>query len=94
MYDDDGNELWDYRSRIYDRKIISSFIKEAEELLGSLLYERKRHNKGGFSQSTKPGTLRTHLEMVVFEGLTEDEANTLDHLERCIYDKSQLPPEE
>lgn len=89
MYDDDGNELWDYRSRIYDRKIVSSFIKEAEELLGSLLYERKRHNKGGFSQRN----LRTHLEMVVFEGLTEDEANTLDHLERCIYDKSQLPPE-
>jgi hypothetical protein len=74
MYDDDGKELWDYRSRVYDRK-----VKEAENLLGNLIYSRKRFTGEGFPEKA---------EAAIFEGLTEDESNTLDHLERCMHDKA------
>ena len=84
MYDDDGNELWDYRSRIYDRRVISVFIKEAEGLLGNLIYSRKRFTGEDFPEKA---------EAVAFEGLTEDESNTLDHLERCMHDKAFVIPE-
>jgi len=83
MYDDNGNELWDYRSRIYNRKLISIFIKEAENLLGTLIYSRKRFEEKDFSEK---------VEAVIFEGLTEDESNTLDHLERCMHDKAFVIP--
>tara|TARA_R110002012_G_scaffold28758_1_gene89922 strand:- start:15848 stop:16114 length:267 start_codon:yes stop_codon:yes gene_type:complete len=83
MYDDDGNELWDYRSRIYNRKVIKVFIKEAENLLGNLMYFRKRFTGEGIPEKA---------EAVVFEGLTEDESNTLDHLERCMHDKAFVVP--
>ena len=63
MHDDDGNELWDYRSRIYNRRVISVFIKEAESLLGNLIYFRKRFTGEGFPEKA---------EAVAFEGLTED----------------------
>jgi|TARA_B110000211_G_scaffold231098_1_gene291985 hypothetical protein len=83
MHDDDGNELWDYRSRIYNRQVISVFIKEAESLLGNLIYFRKRFTGEGFPEKA---------EAVAFEGLTEDESNTLDHLERCMHDKALMVP--
>ena len=79
MYDDDGKELWDYRSRVYDRKVITVFIKEAENLLGNLIYSRKRFTGEGFPEKA---------EAAIFEGLTEDESNTLDHLERCMHYKA------
>ena len=53
MHDDDGNELWDYRSRIYNRQVISVFIKEAESLLGNLIYFRKRFTGEGFPEKRK-----------------------------------------
>ena len=75
--------MWDYRSRIYNRRVISVFIKEAESLLGNLIYFRKRFTGEGFPEKA---------EAVAFEGLTEDESNTLDHLERCMHDKALVVP--
>ena len=83
MHDDDGNELWDYISRIYNRQVISVFIKEAESLLGNTIYSRKRFTGEGVPEKA---------EAVVFEGLTKDESNTLDHLERCIHNKALVVP--
>jgi hypothetical protein len=83
MYDDDGYELWDYKTRIYDRQVITDFIKEAEGLLGNLIYFRKRFTGEGLPEKA---------EAAIFEGLNDDESNTLDHLERCIHDKTLVIP--
>ncbi len=82
MYDDDGNELLNYRTGIYHNDVIKQFIKEAEGLLGPLLYDRK-HFRKDFPQNS----VGVHIE-----GLTEDQATTLDHLERCINDKAIPEP--
>ncbi len=80
MYlDDDGNELLDYRSAIYHRDVVKSFIKAAEETLGALMYDRRTFRGDEFPEKS---------EGVTFEGLTEDQVTTLDHMERCIHNKS------
>ncbi len=85
MYDDDGNELLNYRTAIYHRDVLRQFVKEAEATLGSLLYDKRNFRGNAFPDKS---------EGVTFEGLTEDQVTTLDHMERCIHNKSIEAPKD
>jgi len=82
MYDDDGNELFEYRTGVYHEDDMRQYIQDAQKLLGSLLYDRKHFRKDFPEKSVG----------VRFEGLTEDEANTLDTLELNIVHKALPEP--
>lgn len=83
MYDDDGKEMLNYRTSLYHRDIIRNFVKEAEGLLGPLLFDRKHFRGDDFPEKS---------EGVTFEGLSQEEVDTLDHLERCIHSHSIKEP--
>lgn len=82
LYDDDGNELFVYRTGIYHSDVMTKFVNDAESKLGTLIYDRKY-----FSKDFPDNSVGVH-----FEGLTEDEANTLDTMEFDILDKALPEP--
>ncbi len=82
MYDDEGNELFEYRTGVYHVDDLNQYISDAEKLLGTLLFDR-RHFRKGFPEKSVG---------VRFEGLTEDEADALDSLELSIVHKALPEP--
>jgi len=74
LFDDDGNELNDYRTSIYHRDVVRQYIKDAEKSLGSLMYDIRN-----FRKDFPENSVGVH-----FEGLTDEEAETLDLLEQTI----------
>jgi len=77
LYDDDGNELQEYRTSIYHQDVIYQYIKDAQNSLGTLIYDVRRFRKDFPDNSAG----------VQFEGLTDEEVETLDLLERTIMHK-------
>ncbi len=84
MWDDDGNELENYRTDIYHRKVLFAYLKEAEGICGSMLYEARAFRSKGF----EIGSMGAHIE-----GLTSEDVEVLDQLERKIHHLAVKRPE-